>query len=966
MRDKRMMRIGVSWLATFALGMEMRAGEVQFNRDIRPIFTKHCTACHGGVKEAGGISFVYRERLVIEGDTGNIAVVAGKPEDSEVMRRVRSRDPDIMMPQPKHGSPLADEEVAMLAKWIEEGAVWEEHWAFMPPKEVAVEGLKNTDWPTVSLDDHVLRGIEAAGLEPSEEATAAEWLRRVSFDLVGLPPDLEVLANLENEWETNGARAREQIVDALLSSPSYGEKWAAMWLDLARYSDTYGFERDPHRDIWPYRDWVVRAFNKDMPYDRFTIEQLAGDLLPGAGVDQHLATAFNRNTQTNTEGGTDDEEFRVAAVLDRLHTVWTTWQATTFACVQCHAHPYDPITHEEFYEFKAFFNNTEDSDLNDDFPKMKIPHEEGKRGRGLELELALKELRNGLNSAAAELAAGEWSVLEEMEFNPQHGTLNADSKGMIVSEGTLPFGSIHRVSGRADTIYAIRLSIFPKSDDPADWPEMGAMVTQWKVEKIGENDERKEVPMGEVFADYLVGPFDPMSVLPEEEFKRFHYRGGIGAAGGVGAFPKLNRPRWFVFLPKERLELAEGERIEISMVQNARAGESQGTHLLRFMLEVSEDDGWRALLADEERQKKWAEVIALRDESNDLGGVSVPVMRERLESAERETRIFARGNRTSKEDLVEPRVPELLAGSFAGREGMTRLDMAEWMMHEDNPLTARVMVNRLWSELFGIGIVETTEDFGTSGSRPSDLALLDHLALRFQGEHGWSVKKAVREMVLSSTYRQTHRVDAVLLEKDPKNQLFARGPRNRLTAEMIRDQVLAVSGLLSEKRYGPSVFPPQPEGVWSSVYSGATWKESKGEDRYRRGIYTYSKRTSGFPGFLSFDAPSRDVCSARRIVSNTPLQALVTMNDPAHVEAAAAFAKRVADAGGLREQLAQAVLLATQKQADEEMLDELEELYADLKAAYADSPDDAKKLEGDAAMVLVMNTLMNLDATLTK
>jgi len=351
-------------------------GEVLFNRDIRPIFAKNCTACHGGVKEAGGISFIFRERLLAEGESGAIPVVPGKPEISEMIRRVKNKDPDEIMPQPKHGPPLSSGDIATLEQWIKEGAKWEEHWAFMPPVETAVSGLKKEDWVAVPLDRHALKRIEAAGLKPSPHAGAAEWLRRVSFDLTGLPPNVDDLTALEKEWETSGQAARERMVDKLLASPSYGERWASVWLDLARYADTTGFEKDPHRDIWPWRDWVIKAFNEDKPYDQFTIEQMAGDLLPDATPDQILATAFHRNTQTNTEGGTDDEEYRVAAVIDRISTVWTTWQATTFGCVQCHSHPYDPIAHDEFYEFMDFFNGTEDSDLNVEYPKIKLANAE--------------------------------------------------------------------------------------------------------------------------------------------------------------------------------------------------------------------------------------------------------------------------------------------------------------------------------------------------------------------------------------------------------------------------------------------------------------------------------------------------------------------------------------------------------------------------------------------------------------
>jgi len=907
---------------------------------------------------------IFRERLLIEGDSGNIPVVPGKPEESEIMKRIRSADPDEVMPQPKHGPPLTEKDIATLEKWIYEGAQWEEHWAFVEPVEKKVTDLKNTAWISRPLDKHVLEKIEQAGLQPSAEANAAEWLRRVSFDLTGLPPTVEELSQLEAQWEKNGDAARERVVVGLLNSPAFGERWATVWLDLARYADTYGFEKDPHRDVWPWRDWVIRAMNQDMPYDQFTIEQMAGDLLPDPTPDQILATAFHRNSQTNTEGGTDDEEFRVAAVIDRMSTVWTTWQATTFGCVQCHSHPYDPITHDEFYEFMDFFNQSEDSDLNYEFPKLKLAGPEF-----VKLESETRALREELDAEGRDISGVSWKTLEEITLKPQHGTLEINDSGLIISEGTLRRGTIHTVSGRTDPFDAMKVSIFPESEDPKDWPEMGVMVTDFVMNKIAADGSQTPVPMGEIISDYLVGSSDPMSAFAQnlagEKFKRFIGPGGIGSGGaGFGEYPRLTGPRWFVLMPETRVELAEGERIEVSLKQGANANESQGTYLRKFRVEFAKDERYAALRNSPERAKKWDLVFSYRDRSAAMKGTEVPVMRDRMKKGERDTRVFARGNRTTKDHPVEADVPELLRQGFKGGEDANRLDLARWLVSGENPLTARVMVNRLWGELFGIGIVETVEDFGTSGSKPSNLNLLNHLALSFQNEHDWSMKETLKDIALSSTYRQTSSSTPELIERDPKNEFLARGPRNRLTAEMVRDQALAVSGLLSPKKFGPSVFPPQPKGVWSSVYSGANWKESTGEDKYRRGIYTYIKRTSGFPGFLTFDAPSRDICTARRIVSNTPLQALVTMNDPAHIEAAAALAKRMREQGGShKEQLSFAYLAATQRHPDEEILAELENLYIDLtKENYENTPH----LGPDPALTLTANTILNLDATLSK
>ncbi|OYV05676.1 MAG: hypothetical protein CFE26_10350, partial [Verrucomicrobiales bacterium VVV1] len=378
--------------------LSSRAEEpVEFNRDIRPIFTKHCTACHGGVKEAGELSLIYRARALGKAKSGKPAIVPGDPAASELVQRINSRDPDEVMPKPKHGPRLSDPEIQTLTEWIRQGAKWEEHWSFMPPVEPTEPVLKRTDWAASKGDKLVLAKLEAEGLAPAPEASKAEWFRRVSLDLTGLPPTLEEWDAFQRASAANPKAAMEAEVDRLLASPQYGERWAAMWLDLARYSDTLGFEKDPHRDIWPFRDWVIRALNDDMPYDRFTEKQLAGDLLPNPEPDDLIAAAFHRNTQNNTEGGTDDEEYRTSSVIDRVNTTWTAWQATTFGCVQCHSHPYDPIPHEDYYRFMAFFDNSEDTDLNNEFPKTKVASDPAKQGEAVRLEKAVRETRRAIN-----------------------------------------------------------------------------------------------------------------------------------------------------------------------------------------------------------------------------------------------------------------------------------------------------------------------------------------------------------------------------------------------------------------------------------------------------------------------------------------------------------------------------------------------------------------------------------------
>jgi hypothetical protein len=943
--------IPASILATAA--SVVAAQPVEFNRDIRPILTHHCTGCHGGVKEAGGVSYITREGALATGESGRQPVVPGDPAKSEMLRRIRSTDPDEVMPQPKHGPPLSVAEASLIERWIAEGAKWQKHWSHEAPVEPAVPKVSDENWPASPLDRFVMARLDREKLRPSPEAPAAEWLRRASFDLTGLPPTPEELAAFESAHAADPAAARGQAVDRLLTSPRYGERWAAMWLDLARYADTYGFEKDPHRNIWPWRDWVIRAFNSDMPFDQFTIEQLAGDLLPNATADQRLATAFHRNTQCNTEGGTDDEEFRVAAVLDRVSTTWTTWQATTFGCVQCHSHPYDPIDHREFYQFSAFFDNTLDCDQDDDFPRMKIANDPAQRDELSDLETRIRDTRLRINRGGQETANAttDWQPFLPDTFAPSHGTLAVDGDGTIRSQGTLPTGCQHEVSGPAPAFTALRVGILPDSSDPLKWPERGSLVTRIDVRLIDAAGKSVPVPLKDIIADHLDGPHDP------------------APGGNFGGFPKLEGPRWFVIVPATPVTPEPGSRLGITLKNGAQTTGNQATPVRNFRVDVSNSPGWTALAADPGRAGLWQSLAELKKQHAAIPGTPVPVMVERHDDARRETRIFARGNRLTKDEAVQPGIPAIFQSPAKDRPE-DRLGMARWLVSKENPLTARVLANRLWGELFGTGIVRTMEDLGTSGEVPSHPELLDHLALRLRDHHRWSVKAMLREMVLSSTYRQSHKATPELVALDRDNRLLARGPRVRLTAEMVRDQALAAAGLLSEKMFGPPVYPPQPDGVWSSVYSGASWKESTGEDRYRRGIYTYAKRTSGFPGFLTFDAPSRDLCSARRVSSNTPLQALVTLNDPAHIEAAQALAKRMeSHHPESRQRIAFGVRLATQQTATNDLIDELVSLHADASAAYTEAPEESAKLgptPAAAALVLVANTLLNLDSALNR
>lgn len=948
-------------IAVCLIGTSVAELPVEFNRDVRPILTKNCTTCHGGVMKAGGVSFLYRDDVLGKGESGLPVVVPGHPEKSEMIARIISTEDVVRMPPPEHHpDPLTAGEIDILTRWIKQGAEWQEHWAFQAPANPPLPEVADPAWPTTPLDHFILARLESEKLAPATEAPPAEWLRRTTLDLTGLPPTLEEFDAFQSAHAKNPQAALESVADRLLASPHFGERWASMWLDLARYSDTFGFEKDPHRDIWPFRDWVVDAFNADMPYDDFTLRQLAGDLLENPDPRDLIATAFHRNTQNNAEGGTDDEEYRMEAVIDRTNTTWTAWNGMTFGCVQCHDHPYDPIPHKEYYQFLAFFNNSEDVDLNDDFPRTKVANDPALQAEVVALENHLRATREEINAAARAIAnsLGGWSIFTTTETiaTPDTGRLTQTNEGDIRSSGTTPDASVFTLRGPASEIGAIRLHILPLNEDPAQWDERGAVVTHFTAAFVASDGTRRKIPIREVVADFLAGPFDPRETLQK-------------SPRGFGEYPMMKSPRTAWFVPETPAMPEPGDTLEITLGHGAKCnGTNQNTVLRRFRIETTADSSLATRLADTARAEAWKNHDTLAARHAKIPGITIPVMRERSEAAARETRVFIRGNRTTLDAPVSPAIPSLFGGPD---DANNRLDMARWITSPGNPTSARVLANRLWTEMFGTGIVDTLGDFGSSGSLPSHPELLDHLAIRLRDHHEWRLKPFLREIVLSSTYRQSNRATTESTERDPRNRLLARGPRQRLTAEMVRDHALALSGMLNPALGGPPVFPPQPDGVWNSVYSGADWKTSEGPARYRRALYTYHKRTAGHPALLTFDAPDRALCTEQRFPTNTPLQALVTLNDPAHIEFASAFAGRMADAGPEPQtRLAHGFRMITLGDPPPELLEILTTLYRDALEEYRAAPAEADALAAGsperAALILVANTLLNSDAALNR
>lgn len=882
--------------------------KIDFSTEVKPILNKRCISCHGGVKKSSGFGLLFRQDALEKTESGKPAIVPGDPQHSEMIRRLTLTDPEERMPYKEE--PLSPKEIQILTQWIEQGAEWGDHWAYVAPKPVTLPASRNRLSALISSDDEsveneidyfIRQKLEEQNLEPSPEADRATLVRRLYMDLIGIPPTPEE-ATLFLKDES--AEAYEKLADRLLASKHFGEKWASWWLDLARYSDTKGYERDVYRNIWRYRDWVIRSFNEDKPFDQFTIEQLAGDMLVDPTDDQLIATAFHRNTMNNDEGGTEDEEFRVAALIDRVNTTWEVWQSTTMGCVQCHSHPYDPFRHEEYYKAMAFFNNTRDEDTQGEHPTLRIYQEED--------EKKVQAIKNWVKTQSGiEKEREVYRFLKTLEpkYHPHdfdqfvNGEL-LDTKWLGIRSG----GSarLKQIPLDGKTVLIINY-----------WSGEGGLMEIRSTKLNGEviaSIQLKKTKGNETIAI----PLKPVSGKQDLYFR--FYNPKIKSAQPVCGMV------WFAF---------------------------------RVALPGIKEQAYAAMNKD---------FMKLLNTQVD----NTPVLIESNKNQKRDTYVFERGNWLVKGAKVSPQVPGSL-NPFQ-KFSADRLGFSQWLMSKDNPLAARTLVNRLWEQLFGAGLVETLEDFGTQGAQPSHPELLDWLALRVMNEHQWSIKKTVKDMVMSATYRQSSRIPQEILEKDQSNRWLARAPRVRLSAEQVRDQALAVSGLLSKKMFGPSVMPYQPQGIWQTVYNGEYWKQSQGEDLHRRGVYTFIKRTSPYPSMIMFDGSSREVCLSRRIRTNTPLQALVTLNDSVYVEAAIGFAKRMMkNRTNASDQIKTGYDLLTFKIIPENKLAIFLALYEEALKEYRANEDGCKKLIQSetadpalAAMTVVANAMLNLDEVIMK
>ncbi len=986
------------------------AQPLRFNRDIRPILAEHCFACHGA--DAGS------RKADLRLDQREVAIEMGAiepkmPKESELVARIFSQDAEAVMPPPEAKTTLTKSQKDMLVRWIKEGAEYQKHWSFIPAQRPAVPKLTaHKSWPKNAIDHFVLERMRAAGLEPAPEANRFALIRRLYLDLIGLPPSQAAVDRFVGDQSD---QAYERVVDELLASKHFGEHWARMWLDLARYADTKGYEKDLHRDIWRYRDWVVDAFNSDMPYTQFTVEQLAGDLLPKATTRGKLATAFHRNTMTNDEGGTDNEEFRTLAVKDRVDTTVQVWMGLTMGCAKCHSHKYDPISQKEYYQVFAIFNQTVDADRSDDAPRMSTPTmEQEQQLARLNAQLAEKrrrylaetdEMRAARRKWEVEIAQqSNWSALRPASTESSGGaefkTLEDDS--LLVSGPNPPKDTYTIVAGTSlRRIAALRLEALTHSSLKNQGPGRNAqdpnfVVNELTLEVIDSESKIQTVKL----------------VKPQADFSQRGWAVGGAIDGnpktGWAISPHQRKPHVATFQLEEPIELDERSRLRVTLAQNYgnrlvlgrfRLLASSSTEHLEpsiTMLPVlaARDPSRRtkpeqARLNEAFRQVYPAtatlskEVKKLERQIADLNKSfpNTPVMVELAEGKKRATHFHIRGNFLDQGEAVAAGLPKSF-GTFDASDTHNRLSVAQWLLQDENPLTARVAVNRVWARIFGRGLVETEEDFGTQGTLPSHPELLDWLAIEYRDSLGWSHKKLCKTIVMSAAYRQSSTISKSKRDRDPQNRWLSRAPRFRLTAETVRDQALAASGLLTPAVGGPSVMPPQPDGIWKTTYSRLKWKTATGVDRYRRGLYTYWRRTSPYPSMLTFDAGSREVCIVRRIRTNIPLQALVTMNDPVFVEASGALAKKTlaADLDSDSRRVVFAFRKVLVRPPSTQETERLVDVYKTALAEYQEDEAAARQLlessrlaamdgvsnEQLAAWTIVANVLLNLDETLMR
>ncbi|XZE20150.1 DUF1553 domain-containing protein [Pirellulaceae bacterium SH449] len=1155
--------------------------EVDFKTDIRPILSNRCFACHGPDEETieGGLRLDSFETATKPADSGSFAIVAGNSSESEMLRRILSEDDGERMPPPHFGEKLTEREAELIRLWIDSGAKYSKHWAFDSVAVVNWSGSAQLpgfeSWATRPIDQLLLNKLCEKGWTPSPPADLRTLIRRVSMDLTGLPPTLEQQRRLLAD---PGPNTYEEWVDELLASPAYAEHWARKWLDLARYADSAGYADDPERTIWGYRDWVIRALNSNMPFDQFTLEQLAGDLLPKPNDDQLVATAFHRNTLTNNEGGTNDEEFRNVAVVDRVNTTMSVWMGVTMACAQCHSHKYDPISQKEYFEVFAILNQSEDADRRDESPTLTwftpeqrdrieelkrerkhleavllaadetlLPQQQqweasirspitwqplhpssviseknpslnlrlspedtslvdlrsdAKRDRylidlpinspseiaawqGIRLEtvpdpafpgggaalgngnFVLTDVRASLRSENAKGVRakfirielpGKNKILSLAEVQAFAGGVNVASSGRATQSSVDYAGAAERaIDGNTSGVYTDNSVTHTKQSDSPWWEleldqhHLIEQITVWNRTDGGVGDRLAGVQLKlldesrQELASYTVQKpqaENSIGLVPSKNLKwtgvtADYAQSGFDAARSIDGDRKtgwavggaINQPHELILtFDSEDLNAAisswsvpmtlrillgfesDNEKHVLSRFRLAATDASNlkdSTSLPASVLAIVQKEVDARTAEDSlalhqfyvsrispERQASRDRLAALNRELEVLQpATTVPIMKDLPVEKRRQTFVQLRGNYKVHGEQVEPGLPsafhpyqppEELSESTSGKKGLNRLDLAHWLMQRDNPLTARVIANRYWENLFGTGIVKTSEEFGSQGDLPTHPELLDYLAQRLI-DLEWDTKAFLKEIAMSSAYRQVSTVSVERYEEDPDNLYLSRGPRFRATAEQIRDAALAAGGLLSHKMFGPPTRPPQPSmGLTAAFGSRTDWETSQGENRFRRGLYTQWRRSNPYPSMATFDAPNREVCVLKRDRTNTPLQALVTLNDPVFIEAAQGLARRVVayelPGGSFEEHITRVYEHAVSRVPTQREIDALQSLLEQLIEDLKGSPEQAIRLATEpigalpadsdvnqlAAWTALCNVVLNLDEFLMK
>jgi hypothetical protein len=1026
----------------------VHSDEVRFDRDIRPLLSDNCFHCHGPAEAQREADL----RLDIEDEAKASTIVPGSPTDSELYSRLISDDPDTKMPPLDSNKQLTDAQIDLFKRWIEQGAKWSKHWSFEAPVQASLPEVAQKDWLRNAIDHFVLHRLEQEGLQPAAAADRRTLIRRLSFDLTGLTPTLEEVQAFVDD---NSANAYDNLVDRLLSSPHYGERMAVMWLDAARYGDTSVYHADGFRDMWGWRDRVVEAYNENQSFDQFSIEQLAGDLLPDAAVKQQVAAGFNRNNGTTDEGGLIAEEYRVEYAVDRVKTTATVWMGLTLECTQCHEHKYDPFTQEDYYRFFAFFNRSADggeqSRNGNSGPMVKVLDPEKQiQLPEVHAQLAEYEKKMGEYSSSPNSTYKPWVVEAEKRASEQqqlpdeviHHFPFQEGKGKKVSDSVNPEqngeidGNAIWVEGRYDKAIKLdgntairlgRIADFERTDSFSygGWVWPGSKRTGAFMARVNESEENRGYDL-QVGGDrniqaHIIHDWPENAIrvstkktLPIYEWNHvFATYDGSSKATGIKIY--VNGELWETDIVRDNLTesirnstslrvgsrdpgthfvgkadeirvyarcltdsevhaLASQDPLQpIFAVKAAERTDEQMQQLRQYFLE-NEDPQYRLLAKEHHRLKA-------KEDHLSVPLTTVMIMRD--QEKPRDTFVLARGAYDSPtEQKVQPGTPPVFPPMAEGSPS-NRLGMARWLFQDDHPLTARVAINRYWQMLFGVGFVATPEDFGSQGEFPSHPELLDWLAVDFR-QSGWDVKGMLKQIVMSATYRQSSHVSPELSRRDPQNRFLAHGARFRLQSEFIRDNILALSGLLVDDMGGPGVKPYQPPGLWKEVGLGGKpgFVQDHDENLYKRSLYTYWKRSAPPPNMQLFDAPTREKCAVRRPRTNTPLQALVLLNDVQFVEAARCFAQRILKDGGESEteRATYAFELATARKPETaelnvllEVLHQAQDRYredqnaaAELIATGESSWDEELDTSEHAAWTIVANVICNLDETVTR